>query len=179
MSSRTTRRSIRCRLRVTLVSALSAAVIPSLLTALPLAAQARDQQRASLRDVASVGILVSVDEDLVEYISESRIQTLAELALRRSNVIISEGEAGRDGILVISLLSLPDEGNSGVNGFSVSTSVEFFQAVQVLNNEQYTVSPTWWRRGVAYWGINRVRDAAERIIGEDIDEFLNDLLAAR
>lgn len=142
-------------------------------------AHSSSSERQSLRDVQKVGVVVNLDSSLSGFISEHRLKTVVELALRQAGLEIAEGPDSRDGNLVLSILALPDTSNERVVGFSASRRLQFYQGATLSRTDQFLVIPTWERWTVSYWGRERVREAAERVTREGVDEFINDLLAAR
>lgn len=143
------------------------------------AAASELSQRNSLIDVEAVEVIVSVDGDLAPLLDGRRLETVAELELRRSGISVVETSKDRSGILQIVLLGVAPVDQQVMEGYSVVGKITFNELANLQRNERRVVAATWQDLSVGYWGRHVVSDSAEKLTRALVQSFANDLMAVR
>lgn len=139
------------------------------------------RENASLRKLAGVRLVIEyLDEDAKTILSERQIQTDVELRLRRNGIrLLSEDEwlkVPGSPYLYLQLNVLRSE-RTGV--FSYYYKLELKQSVLLERDSQFEMlAATWQTTNGGYAGSTVATSAIRAAIGDAVDTFCNDFLAA-
>lgn len=168
---------------------ISLLIFQALIMGGPVFGQANERQLGVVTAVGKVAI--SITDELTAQVDSTSLRTAIEFELRRAGIQIGGPSAAvYPAILIYSLTALPDHSSDGeLLGFSVSYGLDLVGticavAVPVVEDarcakDSIYYGPVYQSGGVAYWGIDRARDAARRIASESAQDFANKLLAVR
>ena len=138
------------------------------------------REQASLRKLPGVFLMIGdISSVTGQIISQNQLKTEVELRLRRNRIrILSEEEWIRaDGSPTLFLTLSALKHNTGV--YSFSYSLELSQDILLRRDKSFGMSGTTWSRGsYGYAGSQVVSTAVKDAIGEIVDSFCNDFLAA-
>ena len=143
--------------------------------------QGESRQTASLRKLAGVRLVIEeLDEDTKTILTERQIQTDVELRLRRNGIrLLSEDEwlkVPGSPYLYLQLNVLRNE-RTGV--FSYYYKLELKQSVLLERDSQFEMlAATWQITNGGYAGSSVATSAIREAIGDAVDRFCNDFLAA-
>jgi S1-C subfamily serine protease len=138
-------------------------------------------ETASLRKLAGVHLIIEdLDQDTKTILSERQIQTDVELRLRRNGIrLLSEDEWQKvpgSPFLYLRLSVLRNE-RTGV--FSYYYRLELNQTVLLDRDPQFRMlAVTWLKTNGGYAGSAVAPSAIREAIGDTVDRFCNDFLAA-
>jgi hypothetical protein len=166
-------------MRVRPVMAWSGAVLATLLVVGPVAAQGFSSDWQSLAGISRVGVLITVDEELLGHVTEARLEEIVVDQLTRAGVVVVAADELRDGNLSLALVAMPDVQQRSIVGLFVAKYADFRQGADLRKGGQYAVVTTWADHGVAYWGVAVAREAAEAVALETARKFVSDWVIAR
>jgi hypothetical protein len=156
--------------------------IPLVLTSVlagPAAAQGAPADWRSLAGIRRVGVLVTVDEELLAHTTEARLQEIVVRELTAAGVVVVGPSELRDGNLSLALMAMPDVQQSSTVGLFVAKFADFRQGADLRKAGAYAVVTSWADHGVAYWGVAVVREAADAAALETAKKFVSDWVTAR
>ena len=143
--------------------------------------QGESRHTASLRKLVGVRLIIEeLDQDTKTILSEQQIQTDIELRLRRNGIrLLSKSEwldAPGSPYLHLELRVLRSE-RTGV--YNYSYSLELRQSVLLDRDPQFLMfAATWQTINGGYAGSSVAASAIRESIGDAVDDFCNDFLAA-
>jgi hypothetical protein len=143
--------------------------------------QGESRQTASLRKLAGVRLVIEdLDHDTKTILSEQQIQTDVELRLRRNGIrLLSKAEwleAPGSPYLHLELNTVRNE-RTGV--FSYSYILELRQTILLDRDPQFLMfAATWQTTNGGYAGSSVAASTIREAIGDTVDRFCNDFLAA-
>ena len=145
------------------------------------------QTRQGLRDISKVTIdVVVAGDDLPSGISESRLKTITELKLRTAGLrVLSEEENVADpdinpggvatATVVLSLAAILTE---EIAWYSFSTNITVLEYHYLAVRDAFLPVELWRRAGLNTTASEAAASAIESVVGQLLDAFLNDWLAA-
>jgi hypothetical protein len=151
---------------------------PSIIGALR---EGESRETASLRKLAGVRLVIeNLDQDTKTILSERQIQTDIELRLRRNGIrLLSEEEWLKSPGSPYLYLNLDVLLNERTGVFSYSYRLELNQTVLLERDSQFRMlSTTWQKTNMGYAGSTVAASAIREAIGDTVDRFCNDFLAA-
>jgi hypothetical protein len=159
------------------------AVIATLCAAMlvsPLEGQGDDQYtRPSLKGIRSVSVGVVLDDELTAYVTQQRLQTIMELAMRQYGLDINEASQA-DALVSLTILALPQTTGDKVTHFAVAIDFNVLQPVALARDQSIlALASTWSTGAVGSWGTQRVREASEQASKEYAEQFVNTVLSVR
>jgi hypothetical protein len=121
-----------------------------------------------------------LDQDTKTILSERQIQTDIELRLRRNGIrLLSEEEWLKSPGSPYLYLNLDVLLNERTGVFSYSYRLELNQTVLLERDSQFRMlSTTWQKTNMGYAGSTVAASAIREAIGDTVDRFCNDFLAA-
>ena len=143
--------------------------------------QGESRQTASLRKLVGVRLVIeALDDDTKTILSEQQIQTDIELRLRRNGIrLLSKAEwleAPGNPYLHLEFNAVRSEA-TGV--FSYSYTLQLRQTVLLDRDPQFQMfAPTWQTTNGGYAGSSVAASTIRNAIGDTVDKFCNDFLAA-
>jgi hypothetical protein len=138
-----------------------------------------EHSRPSLRNLDSLVVVVSIDDNLAPYIHEERLTTIIELELRKAGIKVPEEASEAKAMLFLSMVSVPNKLSEEVVGFSVALDFKVDQVVWLERDLNIIcLAATWSQQYVASWGTKKVREASEELVREMVEGFHNAYLAA-
>jgi len=135
--------------------------------------------RASLKGLDSVIVLITVDEDLKEYIQEAHLQRIVELELRKAGITIVDDHAMCKAMIIVSIWAIPFKLSQNVVSYSAAFSFRVEQPVFIAHDTSiFAIASTWSYNSVAQWGTDIVARDAENETRLAVEFFHNAYLAA-
>jgi hypothetical protein len=150
-----------------------------LLVAEPALGQGSSDDWRSLVGIRRVGILVTVDEELLPHITEARLEEILVEKISAAGVTVVTPQELRDGNLSLALMAMPDVQQNTIVGLFVAKYADFQQGADLRRSPTYAVVTSWADHGIAYWGVSVAREAAEAAALMTAEKFVSDWLIAR
>jgi hypothetical protein len=136
-----------------------------------------DFTRKSLAGLAGVNVFI---EPVKEPLDRSTIKTDVELRLRRAGIKVLDMETcqktpGKPFLRVVGNTTTP-----ATQIFAVSHDVELFQSVVLNRDKSISTLASTWRTGGVALGVGKANlvKGVRDLLRQDVDEFINDFLAA-
>ncbi len=143
--------------------------------------QGESSETASLRKLAGVRLVIEdLDKDTKTIISERQLQTDIELRLRRNGIrVLSEEEWLKSPGNPYLYLNLDVVRSETTGVYSYSYRLELNQTVLLERDPQFSMlAITWLKSNGGYAGSTVAASAIRGAIGDTVDRFCNDFLAA-
>lgn len=143
--------------------------------------QGESSERASLRKLAGVYLAIEdLNADAQRILSQQQIRTEVELRLRRNRVrLLTKDEwletSGYPNLYLN--LNVIQSGTTGEYSYSYMLSLRQYVSLERDPLFQIAAS-TWWQGSLGYAGSSVAASAIREAIGEAVDEFCNEYLAA-
>jgi hypothetical protein len=139
---------------------------------------ASKSSRESLTNIVTLEVLIEdlSPESEAAGLSRDQITTDVELRLRKSGIKVREQGQGvkPTPILYVNAhLVMAQSGGSFV--YTINVSVE--QDVKVIANDRFCLASTWSSSKLGLVGHDKIARVARDVIGDLVDEFLNDYLS--
>jgi len=136
-------------------------------------------QSNALGGLRGVKVLIFTNETELKRLdfTADLLKTDIELRLRKAGVPVLPGKEWPQGyqkaVLVLSLLSVQDE-----ETFAVSITLQLWRVVEGSGSAPALNVSTWQTPGVGIFGSLVIKRSVRDAIGDDVDKFANDYLAA-
>lgn len=143
----------------------------------PVRCMAQSRPSNPLTGIDTLYVVVEdISPEYERYITPDRIRTIAELRLRQSGVtVIPRGEARLEPHLYI-LVSMIAPDSRSVFGYLVQVAVR--TSSESAYNNAMVLGEHWGAGGIGTSNAKDLRKNVESMLGDYLDEFLNQVLAA-